>query len=56
MLIRLKAKQFLIIVSYSNNCHSHVARALNNLQFKQITYWNTVVLICYMIRYGQFVR
>jgi hypothetical protein len=38
-----------------NNCHSHVARALNNLRFKQVTYWNTVVLICYMIRYGQFV-
>ena len=28
-----------------NNCHSHVARVLNRLQYKGFTHWNTLTLI-----------
>eukprot|EP01122_Echinamoeba_exundans_P017440 TRINITY_DN9211_c0_g1_i1.p1 TRINITY_DN9211_c0_g1~~TRINITY_DN9211_c0_g1_i1.p1 ORF type:complete len:200 (+),score=29.65 TRINITY_DN9211_c0_g1_i1:22-621(+) len=38
-----------------NNCHSHVAVALNQLKFKNITYWNTLMLIIYMSLNGKFV-
>lgn len=40
----------------SNNCHSHVATALNICNFKRITYWNTFLLIIYMAIYGKYVR
>lgn len=38
-----------------NNCHSHVARVLNRLNFKNIRYWNTLILIIFMMMYGKSV-
>ncbi|PRP82585.1 hypothetical protein PROFUN_04890 [Planoprotostelium fungivorum] len=38
-----------------NNCHAHVASALNELQFEGFTHWNTLFLIIYMILFGRFV-
>jgi len=38
-----------------NNCHAHVATVLNNLEYRGITYWNTVLLILYMVWKGKFV-
>jgi hypothetical protein len=40
---------------FCNNCHSHVALALNALHFRGITRWNTALLILYMAWYGKFV-
>lgn len=40
----------------TNNCHAHVSTALNRLQFKGISYWNTVLLMFYLVIYGKFVR
>jgi len=38
-----------------NNCHAHVATVLNSLEYRGITYWNTVLLILYMCWQGKFV-
>lgn len=40
----------------TNNCHSHVAAALNRLHFRDITYWNTVLIMLYLVIYGKYVR
>lgn len=40
----------------TNNCHAHVATALNRLHFRNITYWNTVLIMIYLMIYGKFVR
>eukprot|EP00027_Filamoeba_sp_ATCC50430_P012525 CAMPEP_0168570338 /NCGR_PEP_ID=MMETSP0413-20121227/16664_1 /TAXON_ID=136452 /ORGANISM="Filamoeba nolandi, Strain NC-AS-23-1" /LENGTH=178 /DNA_ID=CAMNT_0008602947 /DNA_START=8 /DNA_END=544 /DNA_ORIENTATION=- len=38
-----------------NNCHSHVSVALNELQFKGFTHWNTLFLILYMMVFSHYV-
>jgi arylsulfatase A-like enzyme len=40
---------------FCNNCHDHVARVLNALEFRGRKRWNTFLLIVYMIGYSQFV-
>eukprot|EP01121_Diplochlamys_sp_Union-15-3_P021730 TRINITY_DN895_c0_g1_i1.p1 TRINITY_DN895_c0_g1~~TRINITY_DN895_c0_g1_i1.p1 ORF type:complete len:194 (+),score=19.92 TRINITY_DN895_c0_g1_i1:35-583(+) len=39
-----------------NNCHNHVAVALNRLNFKGHKRWNTFWLILYMALYGKYVN
>ncbi|KAL6066006.1 Protein REVERSION-TO-ETHYLENE SENSITIVITY1-like [Balamuthia mandrillaris] len=38
-----------------NNCHSHVAYVLNKLKFKNITSWNTLFLIIFLMFSGRSV-
>lgn len=38
-----------------DNCHSHVARALNLMQYKNSTGWNMVVLGFFMLLHGRYV-
>jgi len=38
-----------------NNCHSHVSRALNEVEFFGFTSWNTFLLIFFMFFNGKFV-
>lgn len=38
-----------------NNCHSHVASALNKLEFYGFTHWNTFFLILFMMFQSRFV-
>ena len=40
----------------ANNCHAHVSTSLNRLHFRDITYWNTVLLMLYLVIYGKYVR
>jgi hypothetical protein len=40
----------------TNNCHAHVATSLNRLHFRDITYWNTVLIMLYLVIYGKYVR
>lgn len=44
------------LLGSSNNCHSHVATALNDLNFKGIRYWNTFLLILFMMFNSSFVK
>lgn len=37
-----------------NNCHSHVAMALNRMKFRKSSGWNTFLLIVYMIVFSKF--
>ena len=39
-----------------DNCHSHVATALNLMQYEGNQNWNMVVLAFKMLLYGKFVR
>jgi len=38
-----------------NNCHSHVARALNEVEFCGFSHWNTFFLIFFMLFNAKFV-
>jgi len=38
-----------------NNCHSHVAHALNKVEFYGFTHWNTLFLILFMMFQSRFV-
>jgi len=38
-----------------NNCHSHVAMALNKLHFRGMSHWNTFFLICFMCLFSRYV-
>eukprot|EP00026_Physarum_polycephalum_P017682 Phypoly_transcript_18988.p1 GENE.Phypoly_transcript_18988~~Phypoly_transcript_18988.p1 ORF type:complete len:180 (+),score=13.52 Phypoly_transcript_18988:160-699(+) len=38
-----------------NNCHAHVAKALNQLEFRGITHWNTFLLILFMMIHSKYV-
>lgn len=40
----------------TNNCHAHVATSLNRLNFRGITYWNTLLIMIYLMIYSKFVR
>lgn len=37
-----------------NNCHSHVAMALNRMKFRGSKRWNTFLIIVYMIFFSKF--
>lgn len=37
-----------------NNCHSHVAKALNELEYKNFKHWNTLTLLCLLFAQGKF--
>lgn len=39
-----------------NNCHSHVAHALNGLGYQNVTYYNTAYLMWFMVRHGHYTR
>jgi len=39
-----------------NNCHSHVATALNELEYRDHTQWNTLLLIILVFFAGKNVR
>ena len=41
---------------FCDNCHSHVARAMNLMQYNGSHSWNMVKLWFYMILYGKYVR
>ena len=38
-----------------DNCHSHVARALNSMEYDGSTRWNMVTLALLMLVHGKFV-
>lgn len=38
-----------------NNCHSHVADALNRVHYRGFSHWNTLFLIILMCTHGRFV-
>lgn len=40
----------------ANNCHDHVSEALDRLNFRGISHWNTAKLTVYLMLYGKFVR
>ena len=44
-----------IIISFSDNCHSHVAMALNLMEYKGRTNWNMVNLCFLLLFRGRFV-
>eukprot|EP01098_Paradermamoeba_levis_P014605 TRINITY_DN703_c0_g1_i1.p1 TRINITY_DN703_c0_g1~~TRINITY_DN703_c0_g1_i1.p1 ORF type:complete len:201 (-),score=33.54 TRINITY_DN703_c0_g1_i1:210-812(-) len=39
---------------FCNNCHNHVAMALNKLEFRGFKHWNTLSLMCFMSLYSSF--
>ncbi|KAK2557741.1 Transmembrane protein 222 [Acropora cervicornis] len=39
-----------------DNCHSHVAMALNTMQYNKSSSWNMVKLCFYMLLYGKYTR
>jgi hypothetical protein len=39
----------------SNNCHDHVASALNGLGFRRRSNWGSVSLALFMVAHGKFV-
>ena len=39
-----------------DNCHSHVAMALNLMQYNRSSSWNMVKLCFFMLIYGKFTR
>jgi len=40
---------------FCNNCHSHVAQALNDVEFQGFKHWNTFFLIFFMLFQGRYV-
>ncbi|XP_037915901.1 transmembrane protein 222 [Hermetia illucens] len=40
---------------FCDNCHSHVAMALNTMQYRGKTNWNMVVLAFWMFLFGRYV-
>jgi hypothetical protein len=39
-----------------NNCHNHVCRVLNRLEYKGFTHWNSVTLVGYLTLKARYVR
>jgi transmembrane protein 222 len=40
---------------FCNNCHSHVAHALNQVKYQKSTNWNMVILALLLFFKGRFV-
>jgi len=40
---------------FCNNCHDHVAAALNPIQFRGYSHWNTLLLILFMMKSSSYV-